>query len=214
MELETVCRYGLPIKLVILNNGGIAGGIEALPQDGPIPPSVLTPGAHYEQMMEAFGGKGFYVEDPADLRGALDAAMAFDGPALQPADPKGRARMTQICSLLDCYAYGPAIGKIVIERLVSPMLNREPDEATIAAAVPEAEKAYGVLEAFLGNRLFLVGDALSLADLHLAPNYAYFLMTPEGEGVMGGTPNLRRWWDNIKGRNAMGRTRPEFNAAG
>lgn len=82
MELETVCRYGLPIKLVILNNGGIAGGIEALPQDGPIPPSVLTPGAHYEQMMEAFGGKGFYVEDPADLRGALDAAMAFDGPAL------------------------------------------------------------------------------------------------------------------------------------
>ena len=142
------------------------------------------------------------------------ADEAFDGPALQPADPKGRARMTQICSLLDCYAYGPAIGKIVIERLVAPMLNREPDEATIAAAVPDAEKAYGVLEAFFGDRLFLVGDAISLADLHLAPNYAYFLMTPEGEAATSGTPNLQRWWDNIKERDAMGRTRPEFSAAG
>ena len=38
--------------------------------------------AHYEGMMEALGGKGIYVEAPADLRGALDEAMAFDGPAL------------------------------------------------------------------------------------------------------------------------------------
>lgn len=82
MELETACRYGLPIKLVVLNNGGIAGGIAELPVDGPIPPFSLTPGAHYEGIMEAFGGRGYYVEDPQDLRDALDAALAFDGPAL------------------------------------------------------------------------------------------------------------------------------------
>ena len=142
------------------------------------------------------------------------ADEAFDGPSLQPGDTQGRAHMMQICSLLDCYAYGPAIDKIVIERLVSPMLDRDPDEAVIAAAVPEAEKANGVLESFLAGRLFLVGDALSLADLHLAPNYAYFLMTPEGEAITRKAPNLRRWWDNIKGRDAMMRTRPDFSAAG
>ena len=82
MELETAVRHKLPIKLVLLNNGGIGGGMPELPSEGPIPPSILTSGAHYEGMMEAFGGKGFYVTDPADLRGALDEAMAFDGPAL------------------------------------------------------------------------------------------------------------------------------------
>ncbi len=83
MEIETACRLGLPVKIVVLNNGGIGSGIEAFPTDGtPLPPRVLTIGASYEKMMEAFGGKGFYVEDPKDLRGALDEAMAFDGPAL------------------------------------------------------------------------------------------------------------------------------------
>lgn len=82
MELETACRYGLPIKVVVLNNGGIMVGSDSLPTDTPIPPYALTPGAHYEKVVEAFGGRGFYVEDPAELRGALDAAMAFDGPAL------------------------------------------------------------------------------------------------------------------------------------
>ena len=49
---------------------------------GKLPPRVLTFGARYDKMMEAFGGRGWYIEDPKDLRGALDAAMAFPGPAL------------------------------------------------------------------------------------------------------------------------------------
>ena len=82
MEIETACRYKLPIKIVVLNNGGIGRGIEALPTDTPIPPGVLTIGARYDKMMEAFGGKGFYIEDPSELRATLDQAMADDGPAL------------------------------------------------------------------------------------------------------------------------------------
>ena len=82
MEIETACRYKLPIKIVVLNNGGIGGGIAEFPKEGQLPPRVLTIGARYDKMMEAFGGKGFYVEDPKDLRAALDAAMAHDGPAL------------------------------------------------------------------------------------------------------------------------------------
>lgn len=82
MEVETMCRYKMPVKIVILNNGGIGGGMGELPKDKPIPPSILTPGARYDLMMEAFGGKGLLVEDPKDLRAALDEAMAFDGPAI------------------------------------------------------------------------------------------------------------------------------------
>ena len=82
MEIETMLRYGLPVKLIVLNNGGIGGGVGPLEAGQTVPPSVLTYGARYDGMLEALGGKGFYVEDPADLRAALDAAMAFDGPAL------------------------------------------------------------------------------------------------------------------------------------
>jgi len=83
MEIETACRYGMPVKIVVLNNGGIGGGMESLPEDkSKIPPRSLIWGARYDRMMEAFGGKGWYVEDPAKLRAALDEAMAFPGPAL------------------------------------------------------------------------------------------------------------------------------------
>jgi 2-hydroxyacyl-CoA lyase 1 len=83
MEMETVCRYKMPVKIVVLNNGGIGGGIESFPDD-PLqaPARVLQIGVRYDKMMEAFGGAGFYVEDPKDLKAALDAAMAHPGPAL------------------------------------------------------------------------------------------------------------------------------------
>jgi 2-hydroxyacyl-CoA lyase 1 len=45
-------------------------------------PNALIYGARYDKVMEAFGGKGWFVENPKDIRGALDAAMKFDGPAL------------------------------------------------------------------------------------------------------------------------------------
>ena len=82
MELETACRHKLPIKIVVLNNGGIGKGIAEFPKDTPLPPGVLTIGARYDKMMEAFGGKGFFIEDPKDLAGALEEAKAFEGPAL------------------------------------------------------------------------------------------------------------------------------------
>jgi 2-hydroxyacyl-CoA lyase 1 len=83
MEMETACRYNLPVKIVVLNNGGIGGGIAELPKDPKaIPPRVLTVGARYDKMMQAFGGFGAFVEDPKDLKAALDAAMAHPGPAL------------------------------------------------------------------------------------------------------------------------------------
>ena len=80
MEIETMVRYKLPVKLIVLNNGGIGG--RQPEREGPLPAGNLIYGAHYEGMMEALGGKGYYVTDPKDLRETLDEAMAFDGPAL------------------------------------------------------------------------------------------------------------------------------------
>ena len=83
MEMETVCRYKMPVKIIVLNNGGIGSGAASLPVN-PLQaaPGHLTVGCRYDLMMEAFGGKGFFVKDPKDLKPALEGAMAHKGPAL------------------------------------------------------------------------------------------------------------------------------------
>jgi thiamine pyrophosphate-dependent acetolactate synthase large subunit-like protein len=84
MEIETACRYQLPVKIVVFNNGGIGPGHAKHP-DNPLQnlkPNALIYGARYDRMMEAFGGKGWFVENPKDLKSALEQAMAFRGPAL------------------------------------------------------------------------------------------------------------------------------------
>ncbi len=84
MEMETVCRYQLPVKIVVFNNGGIGPGHAEMPDDPlqNLKPNALIYGARYDKMMEAFGGKGFFIENPKDLKGALQEAMEFRGPAL------------------------------------------------------------------------------------------------------------------------------------
>ena len=84
MEMETLARYNLPAKIVVLNNGGIGPGMPEIPEDPMMnmKPNALIYGARYDKIMEDFGGKGFFVEDPKDIPAALDQAMAFPGPAL------------------------------------------------------------------------------------------------------------------------------------
>ena len=84
MEMETLARYNLPVKIVVLNNGGIGPGMPEIPANPMMNMKVnaLIYGARYDKMMEAFGGFGAFVEDPKDIKKALDAAMKFKGPAL------------------------------------------------------------------------------------------------------------------------------------
>lgn len=77
MEVEVAMRYRLPITFIILNNNGIGGGPSELdPTKGPLPPSAYVPNARYEMVMEAFGGKGYYVTQPDELGPVLKEALA------------------------------------------------------------------------------------------------------------------------------------------
>jgi 2-hydroxyacyl-CoA lyase 1 len=84
MEMETLVRYNFPVKIVVLNNGGIGPGMPAIPENPMknLKPNALIYGARYDKMMESFGGKGWFVEDPKKIRGALDEAMKHNGPTL------------------------------------------------------------------------------------------------------------------------------------
>lgn len=151
---------------------------------------------------------GFTLYETGAIERYLDEAV--QGPKLVPADIKQRARMNQIMSLVDSYAYVPAVHGVAINRLVKPILGQKPDEDAIAKALPEAEKVLAEIENLMGQNPFLAGPQLSLADLHLAPVMAYFSMTPEGEAVLKKLPRLSEWWAKMKERPSMAKTAPKL----
>ncbi len=82
MEVETACRFGLPITFVVLNNGGIyRGDFENLGDNGDPSPLTLSYDVHYEKMIEAFGGKGYYATTPAEVEQMVGEAVASGKPS-------------------------------------------------------------------------------------------------------------------------------------
>lgn len=76
------CRYNLPITFVVLNNGGIyRGDFENLGNDGDPSPLTLTYEAHYEKMIEAFGGKSYYATTPEDVEKMVEEAVKSGRPS-------------------------------------------------------------------------------------------------------------------------------------
>jgi oxalyl-CoA decarboxylase len=83
MEVETVCRYNLPVCTVIFNNNGIYRGTNVNPAGGPDPATtVFVKDARYDKMMEAFGGVGVNVTTPDELSRAVNEAMDSGKPTL------------------------------------------------------------------------------------------------------------------------------------
>jgi thiamine pyrophosphate-dependent acetolactate synthase large subunit-like protein len=81
MEVEVACRYRLPITFVVVNNNGIGGGPSRLDPER-IPPSAYVPQARYERVIEAFGGRGYFVTNPGELEQSLKEALADPMPTL------------------------------------------------------------------------------------------------------------------------------------
>jgi oxalyl-CoA decarboxylase len=106
MEIETICRYELPVTTVIFNNNGVYRG------DAPgsaYSPTGLLRDARYEKIMEAFGGTGYHVTDTPSLTSALSEALASGKPALINAmiDPTAGTESGHIQSLNPRSAVAP-----------------------------------------------------------------------------------------------------------
>ena len=84
MELETICRYKLPVTTIIFNNNGVYKGCDPnLNPKGPdVAVTAFVKGARYDKMIEAFGGIGYNATTPAELTQALTEAIAAGKPAL------------------------------------------------------------------------------------------------------------------------------------
>ncbi|UEM24929.1 oxalyl-CoA decarboxylase (plasmid) [Skermanella mucosa] len=102
MEVETICRYRLPVCIVVFNNSGIYRGTDVNPTGGDDPsPMVFVPDSRYDKMMEAFGGVGVHVTAPDELYRAVSEAMDSGKPTLINAviDPAAGTESGNIGSL-------------------------------------------------------------------------------------------------------------------
>src|SRR4051812_15131269 len=82
MEVETICRYNLPVCVVVMNNNGIYKGTDVNPRGDAMAPTQFVKGARYDLMMQAFGGVGVVANTPEELKKALDEAVKSRKPTL------------------------------------------------------------------------------------------------------------------------------------
>nr|WP_310200729.1 glutathione S-transferase family protein [Ancylobacter sp. 3268] len=164
-------------------------------------------GRHPFGRIPAFEHDGFALYETGAITRYVDEA--FEGPALQPADPRARARMNQLISIADSYAYPALVWGVYVERVEKPGRGGIADEAVLAAALPPARLCLKALADLMGEGPWLAGEHLSLADLHLAPMLDYFLKAAEGAAMVGEFPALAAWWSRLAVRPSMAVGRSE-----
>ncbi|MFM9845911.1 MAG: glutathione S-transferase family protein [Hyphomicrobiaceae bacterium] len=154
---------------------------------------------------------GFVLYETSAITRYVDEA--FDGPPLQPAAPKERARVQQIISVVDSYAYWPLVRQVFSHGVFRPRQGRPSDPGEVQRGLDAAPRVVGALEQLAGEDGFLCGDSLSLADIHLAPMIGYFTLMPDGAELLGRHRRLARWWGAMSQRAAFKETMPQLPQA-
>jgi glutathione S-transferase len=149
----------------------------------------------------AFEHGDFQLYEAAAITRYVDEA--FPGPVLQPTAPELRARTHQVISILDSYAYRTLVWDIYVERVSVPKDGGVSDERKIRKAIPRAVTCLTALQQIMSAGPFLTGPALTLADLHAAPMFAYFTLAPEADQLLALYPGLMAWWDRMVTRRSM-----------
>jgi glutathione S-transferase len=142
---------------------------------------------------------GFSLYEAQAILRYLDRVLPT--PPLTPADPKRAARMDQVMNVNDWYLFQGVGAVIGFQRVVGPkLMGLATDEAAIEAAMPKAHTVFAELARLLGEQSFFTGDALSLADLLVAPQVDFLEQTPEWSVLGAPYANLVAWLKRMQAR--------------
>jgi glutathione S-transferase len=143
---------------------------------------------------------GFVMYETAAILRYVDAL--FPAPAFRPREARQAARADQLANIVDWYFFRNISVPITWERTMVLRFGGVPNEEKIAAALPGARICVNEIERLRGDSEFLVGDAVSIADLMLAPQLDYFAATAEGREILDGT-RLAAWLERMRSRPSM-----------
>jgi glutathione S-transferase len=155
----------------------------------------------------AFAHDGLEIYETSPILRYVD--QVFPGVSLTPDDPRQRARMNQVISIIDYHGYSSMIGQIAVHRLFSVLLVNGPDEEVVKAGTPRAALCLKEIDRIKGDDPFLAGSQLSLADLYVVPILFYLRMTPERE-LMTPYRGLETWMQRMTERPSFKRTAPNL----
>lgn len=123
----------------------------------------------------------------------IDSAFKGTG-SLFPTDIQQCAKVNQIMSILDNYAYRTLVWDI----FVGACEAETPDQAKIAEAIPIARTCLQALEDITEGAGHLVGTNLTMADIYGAPMFNYLMKSPQGQEMLPNYPKLARWWQSMQ----------------
>lgn len=196
--------YAWIARLALREKGVAFTWHEVNPFADSMPPSYLT--LHPFKRVPTLVHDGFVVYETSALTRYIDEA--FPGPKLQPEPPRLRARMNQIISVVDAYAYWPLVRQVFSHGVFRPRVGGVCDTAELKLGLASAPHVLGALDALASGGPLLAGDRLSLADCHLAPMIGYFTTLDEGERLLRHHAKLAAWWEAMSASPAMVETRP------
>jgi glutathione S-transferase len=200
-------RYSVYVRvarLALAEKGVAYDRVEVNPFAPDVPAAYLA--------LHPFGRVPTLVHDDFALyeTGAVTRYLdrTFAGPALQPDQPRALGRMDQIIGVVDSYGYWPLVRQVFSHRVFRPAIGQPADEAEVDRGLVGAAKVLAALEVLAAPDAFLVGPALSLADLHLGAILAYFAAAPEGSALLRNHPRLAAWWVRLSRRPSFAATDP------
>lgn len=196
--------YNRIARLALAEKGIVYERVEIDPFALPVPQAYLD--------LHPFGRVPTLVQDDFVLyeTGAIIRYLdrAFPGPALQPAAPRGLARMDQIIGVVDSYGYWPMVRQVFSHGAFRPAIGRPADPGEVQAGLTASARVLAALEALAAPDGFLLGDQLSLADLHLGAMVAYLTLAPEGAALLRERPRVAAWWKRVSRRPSFATTDP------
>ena len=123
---------------------------------------------------------------------------SFAGRELQPKCVEQRARMTQIISMMDSYAYQSMVWGIYVECSVRPARGEQPDLEVVTAAIEVATVCLNALAELLAEQCYFISEQLTLADCHVQPMLECLGKCDRGRALLQHYPNLNQWLSRMQ----------------
>jgi glutathione S-transferase len=140
---------------------------------------------HPFSKIPAFTHDGFRLFETGAICRYVDTQ--FPDPPLFSGTDQDCARVNQIISIMDSYAYPCLVWGVAVET----------DEEKVSDALPRARMCLSAIEAVAGHGPGLVGHEITLADIYGIAVFHYFVETPEGIAMLEDFPRLRAWWHTV-----------------
>jgi glutathione S-transferase len=149
---------------------------------------------------------GFELCESKAIATYLD--LTFAGPRLIPTEPRAAALTEQWVSLVNSVMDGTMVRQYLFAYVFPKTADGSPDRALIDQVTPAMQEQLGLLDRAVAKTGYLVGDAVTIADLNLMPILYYVQRFPEGAAAVSGLPHLSAYYRRLAARPSFERTMP------